>query len=164
MKRHTAKVKAHVRQTETGALVNYTALVHALPAAMEVLGVSRSPTLANAVISNPGGYTEKRYVAGAELVTGLPVSVLAPGQTLNITVATYDQNLQIAFLGMESALPDIQRLAALTVKAFDELQAAATAPQRRAGLMSQATIAARLLTRPMARFRPNRRCRLRPQV
>lgn len=164
VKRHTAKVKAHVRQTETGALVNYTALVHALPAAMEVLGVSRSPTLANAVISNPGGYTEKRYVAGAELVTGLPVSVLAPGQTLNITVATYDQNLQIAFLGMESALPDIQRLADLTVKAFDELQAAATAPQRRAGLMSQATIAARLLTRPMARFRPNRRCRLRPQV
>ena len=58
--------------------------------------------------------------------------MLAPGQTLNITVATYDQNLQIAFLGMESALPDIQRLADLTVKAFDELQAAATAPQRRA--------------------------------
>jgi WS/DGAT/MGAT family acyltransferase len=127
----TAKVKAHVRQTGTEALVNYTALVHAVPAVMELLNISRAPVLANAVISNPGGYTEKRYVAGAELEIGLPVSVLAPGQALNITVATYDRNLQVAFLALESSLPDIQRLADLTVNAFDELQAAA-APRRRA--------------------------------
>jgi diacylglycerol O-acyltransferase / wax synthase len=123
IKRHTARVKSHVRQTGPDALVNYTALVHAVPAALELLKVSRAPVLANAVISNPGGYDEKRYVAGAELEIGLPVSVLAPGQALNITVATYGRKLQVAFLGLEASLPDIQRLADLTVHAFDELQA-----------------------------------------
>jgi len=42
----------------------------------------RRPVLANAVISNSGGYTNKRYVAGAEMEIGLPVSVLSPGQAL----------------------------------------------------------------------------------
>lgn len=147
VKRHTAKVKAHVRQTDTEALVNYTALVHAVPAVLELLRTSRAPVLANAVISNPGGYTNKRYVAGAELEIGLPVSVLAPGQALNITVATYDRHLQVAFLALESSLPDIQRLADLTEKAFDELQAAG-APRRsarapRPGKTANATAPAR---------------------
>jgi hypothetical protein len=62
---------------------------------------------------------------------GLPVSVLAPGQALNVTIATYDRHLQIAFLGLQASLPDVQRLADLTVRAFDELVAAGT-PRRRA--------------------------------
>jgi WS/DGAT/MGAT family acyltransferase len=129
--RHTAAVKAHVRQTEPAALVAYTTLVHGIPAVLELLRIPRGPALANAVISNPGGYTDKRYVAGAEMEVGLPVSVLAPGQALNVTIATYDRHLQIAFLGLQASLPDVQRLADLTVRAFDELVAAGT-PRRRA--------------------------------
>jgi hypothetical protein len=54
---------------------------------------------------------ERRYLAGAELEMALPVSVLAPGQSLNITAATYDQGLQIAFLNIAALIPDIRRLA-----------------------------------------------------
>ena len=58
----------------------------------------------------------------------LPVSVLAPGQSLNITAATYADGLQIAFLGLESELPHIQQLADQSVAAFEELALSATAP------------------------------------
>jgi diacylglycerol O-acyltransferase len=81
------------------------------------------------VISNPFGLPHKCYLAGAEVEMALPVSVLLHGQSLNITAVTYDQNLQIAFLGLETELPDIQHLADYTVLAFDELKvASAPAP------------------------------------
>lgn len=131
VKQHTVSVKAHVRQTEPNALVSYTALVHAIPALLEMLRVPRGPVLANAVISNSGGYTDKRYVAGAEMEIGLPVSVLSPGQALNITIANYDAHLQVTFLALEASIPDVQRLAELTESMFAELVAAGS--RRRAG-------------------------------
>ena len=57
----------------------------------------------------------------------LPVSVLAPGQSLNITAATCAEHCQIAFLGLEAEVPDIERLAELTTQAFAELTAPAAA-------------------------------------
>ncbi len=135
VQRHTAAVKAHVRQTDPEVLVNYTTVVHSVPALLELLRIPRGPRLANAVISNPGGYPEKRYVGGAEMEVGLPVSVLAPGQALNITAATYDKSLQVAFLGLQASLPDVHRLADLTARAFAELTVAGRprAPSARAG-------------------------------
>jgi hypothetical protein len=82
--------------------------------------------LANLIISNPFGLPERRYLAGAEVEIALPISLLAPGQSLNVTGVTYAEGLQIAFLGMAAELPNLQRLADLTVKAFAELTAAAT--------------------------------------
>lgn len=131
VKRRTAELKDHVRRTDPVALVTYTAAVHGIPALMEALRVRKAPMLATAVISNPFGLPERRYLAGAELEMALPLSVLAPGQSLNITAATYDQGLQVAFLGLAAELPDIQRLADLTVEAFAELiQPAAPAKPR----------------------------------
>lgn len=143
VQQHAAEVKDHVRHTDPAALVAYTALVHFVPAILELLGIRKGPVLANAVISNPGGYDHKRYIAGAELEVGLPMSVLAPGQALNITATTYDKSLEIAFLGLADALPDIDRLAKLTVEAFDELVAAAapSAPKRRAPTRRKAAAA-----------------------
>ena len=50
---------------------------------------------------------------------------------MNITAVTYDQGLQIAFLGIEQELPDIQQIADFTVEAFEQLRAAAPAPKVR---------------------------------
>lgn len=91
---------------------------------MEALNFKRGPKLANMMISNPFGLPERRYSAGAEIEMALPLPVLAPGQSLNVTAATYDQGLQLAFLGLAAQVPDIQRLADLTVSAFEELAAA----------------------------------------
>lgn len=130
----TAEVKAHVKRTGAAALVTYTAAVHSVPALMEALRFQRGPMLANMMISNPFGLPERRYLAGAELEMALPLPVLAPGQSLNITAATYDQGLQLAFLGLAAQVPDIQQLADLTVAAFSELtKPASTNAPRRAG-------------------------------
>ena len=120
----TAEVKSHVKRTDATALVTYTAAVHGVPALMEALNFKRGPKLANMMISNPFGLPERRYSAGAEIEMALPLPVLAPGQSLNVTAATYDQGLQLAFLGLAAQVPDIQRLADLTVSAFEELAAA----------------------------------------
>ena len=127
IKKRTAEVKDHVRRTDASALITYTAAVHGIPALLETLGVPKSPTLANAVISNPFGLPERAYLAGAELAMILPVSVLAPGQSLNITAVTYAEHFQIAFLGLEAEMPDIARVAELTTQAFAELTAPAAA-------------------------------------
>jgi diacylglycerol O-acyltransferase len=134
IQRRTAAVKAHVRRTDASALVTYTAAVHGVPALLETLRFQRGPMLANMMVSNPFGLAQRRYLAGAELEMALPVSLLAPGQSLNITAVTYDQGLQIAFLGMAAELPDIQRLADLALAAFDELCVPAAAPRRPAAV------------------------------
>jgi len=122
----TADVKQYVKRTDPVALTTYTAAVHAVPALLEAMGVERAPMLANILISNPFGLSERRYLAGAELELALPISVLAPGQSLNITAATYDKGLQIAFLGIAAELPDIQRMADYTVDALAQLDSGVT--------------------------------------
>ena len=125
IRQRTVEVKHHVGKTDASALVTYTAAVHGIPALLEALGVPRAPLLANMLVSNPFGLPERRYLAGAAVEMALPVAVLAPGQSLNITAVTYDQGLQIAFLGIEQELPDIQQIADFTVEAFEQLRAAA---------------------------------------
>lgn len=104
MKR-TADLKDLVRRTDPSALVTYTAAVHGIPALLEALRVPKAPMLATAGVSNPFGLPERRNLAGAKLEMALPVSVLAPGQSLNITAVTYDKGLQVAFIGLAAWLP-----------------------------------------------------------
>ncbi|MBL0087523.1 MAG: DUF1298 domain-containing protein [Ideonella sp.] len=125
IKQRTGEVKEHVRRTDASALITYTAAVHAIPAMLETLRVPKAPTLANAIISNPFGMPYRAYLAGAELEMILPVSMLVPGQSLNITAVTYAEHLQIAFLGLEAQMPDIGELATFATEAFAELRQAA---------------------------------------
>lgn len=127
--RRTAEVKQHVRRGAE-AMVAYTAGVHGVPALLELLRIERAPMMANLMISNPFGLPERRYLAGAELEMALPVSLLPPGQSLNVTAATYDDALQIAFLGLAAELPDIDKLAGYAVAAFAQLVAPPAKPKR----------------------------------
>jgi diacylglycerol O-acyltransferase len=121
----THEVKHQVMGESADAMILYTAAIHAVPAVAELLGIGKMPILANMVISNvPLGLPGRSYLGGAEVEMILPLSVLAPGQSLNITAATYDKGLQIAFLGIAKEIPDIQKLADYTVEAFEELRAA----------------------------------------
>jgi hypothetical protein len=102
--------------------------VHGLPALLEKAGVKRSLAVSNMIVSNPFGLPEKRYLMGAAVDMVLPVSVVAAGQMLTITAVTLEDRLQIGFLAIPEAAPQIDKLARYTVEAFDALQAAMTAP------------------------------------
>jgi hypothetical protein len=60
---------------------------------------------------------------GAEVELALPVSVVAPGQVLNITAVNYVDRYQIAFLAIAEGVPDIKLLATYTEEAFATLAA-----------------------------------------
>jgi len=122
--RQTGEVKRQVKGESASAMILYTAAIHAVPAVGELLGISNMPILANMVISNPYGLPGRRYLGGADVEMILPLSVLAPGQSLNITAASYDKGLQIAFLGIAREFPDIRKLADYTVEALEELRTA----------------------------------------
>jgi diacylglycerol O-acyltransferase len=124
----TARVKAAAKNVSGETLMLYTALVHAVPTLLERLGVAQPLLLSNFVFSNPFGFTGRPFLMGAEVELVMPLSLLAAGQTLNITVVTLGDQLQIGFLGMPGAVDHIERLAELTHEAFGELKKAVGEP------------------------------------
>lgn len=75
----------------------------------------------NLVISNVPGPNVPLYSAGARLLHYYPVSALVDGQGLNITVQSYDGNLDFGFLGCRELVPDIWVLPDLIHESMREL-------------------------------------------
>jgi len=132
----TGRVKASLKKRSSGALMLYSTLVHALPLLIERVSAKAAPRIANLMISNPFGFEGQQYLMGAAVELALPLSVLAAGYKLNVTAVTVHDQLQIGFLAMPGAVPDIDKLARATEQAFVELKAAlgsdAPAPQGKA--------------------------------
>jgi len=120
----TRQVKQEVQALAGGSVVLYSIVHHAIASAIESLGLVRLPMLANAVISNvSGGLQRRAYFNGAAMALGLPVSVVAHHQALNITITTYMQDLHVTFMALREAIPGIERLAQYTVEAVSMLEA-----------------------------------------
>jgi diacylglycerol O-acyltransferase len=128
--RETRAVKEQVQAVSADSLAAYTILVHAAASAIESLHLGQLPMLANAVVSNLYGVTERRYFMGAAVELALPVSVVAHHQTLNITAGTYVDELHVTYIAVREALPDVQKLADAAVEAFAELEADLIRPPR----------------------------------
>jgi len=90
------------------------------------------------VISNVRGPGERRYVNGAELLAAYPMSVLAPGQGMNITVISHGERLDVAVLVCPSLVPAPQEIADAIAASVTELEHA-LAPRRRAARKSAQT-------------------------
>lgn len=81
----------------------------------------------NLVISNVPGPNIPLYSSGAQLLHYYPVSTLIDGQGLNITVQSYNGNLDFGFLACRELVPDIWVLVDLLHESMDELAAIAKA-------------------------------------
>jgi diacylglycerol O-acyltransferase / wax synthase len=87
----------------------------------------------NLVISNVPGPNAPLYMAGAKLLHFYPVSALADGQGLNMTVQSYNGNLDFGFIACRELVPDVWLLTELLQKSMQELlQAATPKPVRKA--------------------------------
>jgi diacylglycerol O-acyltransferase / wax synthase len=82
----------------------------------------------NLVISNVPGPSAPLFMAGARLTHFYPVSALADGQGLNMTVQSYNGNLDFGFIACRELVPDVWLLTDLLQEAMQELLAAATPP------------------------------------
>ena len=76
-----------------------------------LLGIAgRGRPLANVVISNVPGPREPRYFDGARLQGMYPASLLQQGQALNITLTSYDTEMQFGLTACRKTLPQMQRM------------------------------------------------------
>ena len=81
----------------------------------------------NLVISNVPGPRQPLYFAGAQLCHQFPVSIVADGQGLNITVASYLDRLDFGFVVDRELVPDVWDLADMHIAEIGQLFAASGA-------------------------------------
>jgi hypothetical protein len=79
----------------------------------------------NLIISNVPGPSEPLYMAGAKLKHFYPVSALVDGQGLNMTVQSYNGNLDFGFISCRELVPDLWLLTELLQQSMKELLDAA---------------------------------------
>lgn len=75
----------------------------------------------NLLISNVPGPRQPLYFAGAQLCHQFPVSIVADGQGLNITVVSYLDRLDFGFIGDRDLVPDIWDLAEMHIAEISRL-------------------------------------------
>jgi len=78
----------------------------------------------NLVISNVAGPRERLYFNGARVEHIYGPSVLFHGQALNITMASYCDEVNISYTGCRDSLPSMQKLAVYTREMLEELERA----------------------------------------
>ena len=118
----TARGKKELVALSPSALQQFT-LAGLLPIAFSQK-VATAPPLFNFVVSNLVLSKEPLYLAGAKLVSMVPVSFLADGYGLNVTLIGYGDKVTLGFVGCRDTIPHLQRLAIYTRDALDELEAA----------------------------------------
>ncbi|MBN8508954.1 MAG: wax ester/triacylglycerol synthase family O-acyltransferase [Burkholderiales bacterium] len=120
-------------KAELGAMSKDAAMLYAIAAfgfaeaEAELARLRRSLArpVANFVLSNVPGSPKPLYLNGARLTGMYPISSIAGGMGLNVTLASYAGSMDFGFVGNGVALPHLSELARFTREAFDELKAAA---------------------------------------
>lgn len=85
---------------------------------------SRIPPF-NTVISNVPGIRQKMYWNGARMDGSYPMSIITDGIALNITLVTYDQNIDFGIIACRRSMPQVQRLIDYMEEALVDLENAA---------------------------------------
>jgi WS/DGAT/MGAT family acyltransferase len=75
----------------------------------------------NLIISNVPGPSTPLYSAGARLEHFYPVSALVDGQGLNMTVQSYNGNLDFGFIACRELVPDVWAMTDLLQESMQEL-------------------------------------------
>ena len=78
----------------------------------------------NLIVSNVPGPNVPLYYAGAQLLSYLPLSAIADGQGLNITVISYAGQMHFGLIADRDLVPDLEDLADALADELDALTAA----------------------------------------
>jgi WS/DGAT/MGAT family acyltransferase len=77
----------------------------------------------NVVLSNVPGANIQAYLAGADVLTYYPVSVIVEGVGLNITVQSYNGGLHYGLIACRELVPDLEKMADYIVEETEQLLA-----------------------------------------
>ena len=112
--------------------------------------------IANVAISNVPGPQMAVYLAGAKMLDYYPVSIVAHGLALNITVQSYMGQLCFGLIACRRAVPDVHELAAHmrhALEALKRLPLPQAVPEIGADHAKSAALVKRVLVRPQAATR-----------
>jgi hypothetical protein len=84
---------------------------------------NKIPVVANLIVSNVPGPQMPLYLAGAELKTYYPVSIVTHGLALNITIQSYAGKLYYGLIACRQTIPDLDRFGRDLKAAHEELMA-----------------------------------------
>jgi diacylglycerol O-acyltransferase len=141
IRRSSVAGRDYLKQMTTAALITYTVLISSPQMLTRLPGLaSRVPPIYNVII------------LGAEMEAYYPISALAHGQALNITVMSYAGGLYFGFTACPDRVPSIQRLAVYMGDALDELESVfARKSGRRAALAKGGKAGAAARTKALPR-------------
>jgi WS/DGAT/MGAT family acyltransferase len=121
------EAKQRYRHMSPEEIVNYTALTLA-PAAFHLLtGLAPKWQTFNVVISNVPGPSRPLYWNGAKLEGMYPVSIDMDRLALNMTLTSYNDQVEFGLIGCRRTLPSLQRM-------LDYLEQGLAELERNAGL------------------------------
>lgn len=83
------------------------------------------PLPGNFVVSNVRATPMPLYLAGARIASVLPISMLAPGQGLNVTLISYCHRIDVGIITDPELVPDLDALTPCFEVALEEFEAAA---------------------------------------
>jgi WS/DGAT/MGAT family acyltransferase len=92
--------------------------------------ISRFPPF-NTVISNVPGPRKPMYWNGARLEGVYPASIVSEGVALNITLVSYDKNVDFGIIACRRTMPQVQRLIEDLEESLQELEEAAGIGRRK---------------------------------
>ena len=117
------RLKQEARSLSDEALTSYTLASQGLAVISELLKLDDVlPPVGNVLISNVPGPRKPMYMMGAEMQACFPLSALPPGMSLNITLYSYMNNLNVGLIACRTNLPDLTKLSGYIEDAFVELE------------------------------------------
>ncbi len=98
------------------------------PLYKSAVAANRIPVLANVVISNVPGPAVPLYMAGARLLAYYPVSIVTHGLALNITIHSYDGQLDYGVIAAKKEVPGLGKFIKAMHGAHQELMQVMSPP------------------------------------
>lgn len=126
------EAKRLVRELPPAALAIYAATTVLPFIVAQALGRAEAVRAQTLVVSNIAGAREQHYMNGAAVVADYPLSLLVPGQAMNITVVSRVDRLDVAVLVCPDLAPGPDTVARGMERALDELERALARPPARA--------------------------------
>jgi len=118
----TDRAKQEISSLSRNASTQFSLLGLAPLALGQMTGtLPKLPPFFNFTVSNVPLSRDPLYLKGARLEAIYPMSFLADGYALNVTLVGYAGQLNFGFLGCRDALPHLQHLARYTSEAMNEL-------------------------------------------